>query len=374
MDIVIKEVTTKTELSKFIKFPFSLYKKNANWVPPLIFDELHTLSRKKNPAFEFCDARYWLAYKDDKIVGRVAGIINHKYNEKWQKKLVRFGWIDFIDDFEVSHELLKQVQKWGLENGMNEVHGPLGFTDFDGEGMLIEGFDELPTFGSIYNYPYYQHHIEKHNFIKDTDWVEYVVTLNDIVPEKISRLAKTVAERYNLKYLRVKKTKEMLPYARDIFYLINEAYKDLFGFVELTDKQIDVYVKQYFNFIKPGFVPIILDSNNKLVGFGITMPSLSRAIQKAKGRLLPLGFIHILRAMKNNPAADLYLTAVRPEYQNKGVNAMIICEINHVFIKNKITRVETNRELEENSKIRAQWRFYESRLHKRRRCYKKSLI
>jgi len=375
MNLILKEVTSRSELKKFINFPFTLYKDNKYWVPPLIFDEIKTLSKEKNPAFDFCEARYWLAYKNDEIVGRIAGIINHKYNEKWNQKSARFGWIDFIDDQEVSKSLIDQVITWAKEKRMNKIHGPLGFTDFDGEGMLTEGFNELSTFGSIYNHSYYPNHIEKLGFEKDADWIEFTVKFDPNVagPEKVSRIAEAVAERNKLHLLRVKKAKEMLPYAREVFYLINEAYKDLFGFVELSDKQIDMYVKAYFGFIKPDYVPIILDSNNKVVAFGITMPSLSVAVQKGKGRLFPFGFIHILRAMKNNPDVDLYLTAVHPEMQNKGVNAMLMNEMHHVYVKNKIQRVETNRELEENSKIQAQWRFFENRLHKRRRCFKKTI-
>ncbi|MFA5805532.1 MAG: GNAT family N-acetyltransferase [Melioribacteraceae bacterium] len=375
MSIILKEVSTRSELKQFIQFQFSLYKDNKYWVPPLIFDELKTLRKDKNPAFDFCEAKYWLAYKDEKIVGRIAGIINHKYNEKWNQKSARFGWIDFIDDEQVLQKLIEHVINWAKEKGMNKIHGPLGFTDLDGEGMLIEGFDELSTFGSIYNHPYYKKHIEKLGFEKDADWIEFTVNFDPTVagPEKVSRIANAVAERNHLRILRVKKAKEMLPYAREIFYLINEAYKNLFGFVELTDKQIDMYVKAYFGFIKPDYVPIILDTNNKVAAFGITMPSLSIAVQKSKGKLFPFGFIHILKAMKNNPNVDLYLTAVRPELQNKGVNAMLINEMHNVFVRNNIQKVETNRELEENSKIQAQWRFFENRLHKRRRCYKKSI-
>jgi len=375
MSITIKEVQTKSELKKFILFPFKIFKGNKYWIPPLIMDEVKTLSKEKNPAFDFCEAKYWLAYKDGKIVGRIAGIINHKYNEKWKQNFARFGWVDFIDDKEVSKKLFDELKKWAKEKGKTNIHGPLGFTDFDGEGLLIEGFDELSTFGSIYNFPYYKEHIESLGFEKDADWVEFLVKFDPNVsgPEKVSRIADAVAERNQLHMLKVKKAKEMLPYARNIFYLINDAYKDLFGFVELTDKQIDMYVKAYFGFIKPDYVPVILDKNNKVAAFGITMHSLSLAVQKSKGKLFPFGFIHILRAMKNNPNVDLYLTAVRPELQNKGVNAMLINEMHKVFVRNKIKNVETNRELEENAKIQAQWRFYESRQHKRRRCYKKSI-
>ena len=375
MNVSLKEVTSKSELKKFINFPFKLYKGNKYWVPPLIFDELKTLDKEKNPAFDFCEAKYWLAFKNDEIVGRIAGIINHKYNEKWKQNSARFGWIDFIDDHEVSKTLIDQIISWSKEKGMSKIHGPLGFTDFDGEGMLTEGFNELSTFGSIYNHSYYPSHMKKLGFEKDADWIEFSVQFdpNAAGPEKVSRIAEAVAERNKLHILKVKKAKDMLPYAREIFYLINAAYKDLFGFVELTDKQIDMYVKAYFGFIKPGYVPIILDNKNKVVAFGITMPSLSVAVQKANGRLFPFGFIYILRAMKNNPDVDLYLTAVLPELQNKGVNAMLMNEMHKVYVENKIQRVETNRELEENSKIQAQWRFFENRLHKRRRCFKKSI-
>ncbi len=373
MSIQLKEVTTKSDLKKFICFQFELYKGNKYWVPPLIFDEFKTLSKEKNPAFDFCEAKYWLAYNNNKIVGRIAGIINKSYNERWNQKAARFGWIDFIDDAEVFKSLMNELEKWAKEKGMEKIHGPLGFTDFDGEGMLIEGFEELSTFGSIYNYPYYPKHMEINGFEKDVDWIEYSVNVGSTIKEKIARIADEVAKRNNLHLLKVKKSKEMLPYAREIFYVINKAYKPLYGFVELTDKQIDMYVKAYFGFIKPDYVPVILDEQNRVVAFGITMPSLSVAMQKCNGSLFPFGFIHVLKAMRNNPYADLYLTAVLPELQNKGVNAMLINEMNKVFIRNKITKVETNRELELNSKIQAQWRFFDSRLHKRRRCYEKRL-
>ena len=375
MGVFVKEVITESDLKKFVKFPFSIYENNDCWVPPLIFDELNTLRKAKNPAFEFCEAKYWLAYKDDKIVGRIAGIINNRYNQKWNQRSARFGWIDFIDDVEVSAALINAVKEWALKKGLSKMHGPLGFTDFDGEGMLVEGFNELSTFGSIYNHAYYPLHMENMGFEKEADWIEFSVDFDPNVagPEKVSRIAEAVAQRNNLHLLKVKRAKEMLPYAREIFYLINEAYKDLFGFVELTDRQIDMYVKSYFGFIKPDYVPIILDQNNKVVAFGITMPSLSRAIQKTKGKLFPFGFLNIFAAMKNNPDVDLYLTAVKPELQNKGVNAMLINEVHNVFARNKIKKVETNRELEENSKIQAQWKFFKNRQHKRRRCFKISL-
>ncbi len=374
MSISLKEVTTDKDLKRFVDFQYKLYKNDKCWVPPLKKEELFSLRRDKNPAFDFCETKYWLAYKNDELVGRIAGIINHKFNEKFSKRIMRFGWIDFIDDEEVCSSLLTAVENWAKEKGMHEVHGPLGFTDMDGEGTLIEGFEEVSTLGAIYNYSYYPILIERNGYTKDIDWIEFQVKMtSDPVPEKISRISDIALQRNKLRVLRVNKPKELLPYAREMFYLINSSYKDLYGFVELSDKQIDMYVKQYFGFIKPEYLPVVLNEKNEMVAFGITMPSLSKAFQKAKGKLFPFGFIHILKAMKNNPALDLYLTAVRPDMQDKGVNAILMNEINKLIIKNNIRLVETNRELEDNSKVQAQWRFFEHRQHKRRRCYKKEI-
>lgn len=373
MSVIIKEIQNKKDLKKFIKFPFKLYSGNKFWVPPLIFEEVNNLSENKNPAYEFCDAAYWLAYKDGKIAGRISGIINKRYNEKTGKNTARFSQLDFIDDYEVSSALIETVERWAKNNGAVEIHGPLGFTDMDPEGMLIEGFEELGTIAAIYNYPYYPNHIEKSGYQKDIDWIEYELYPTKDIPEKIERIAAIVKERYKLNILKVKKAKDILPYAHEIFEVLNAAYEDIFGFVSLTDKQIDLYIKQYFGFIIPDYVPIILNEQNQVVAFGITMPSLSRAFQKCKGRLFPFGFIHIFKAMKKNKYADLYLTGVRPDYQDKGVNAMLICEMNKVFSKYNITKVESNPEMESNAKVQAQWRFYQSRQHKRRRCYLKPL-
>ncbi len=373
MEIQLKEVSTLRELKQFVSFQYTLYEGNRYWVPPLRAEELFTLRKDKNPAFDFCEAKYWLALKNKKIVGRIGGIINRKYNEKWNVKAVRFGWFDFLDEKEVSSALLDAVEKWGKLKGMTRIHGPLGFTDMDGEGTLIEGFEEVSTLGAIFNYPYYASHIESAGYSKDCDWVEFEVTMHPEVVDKIGRVAAIALERYNLSVLRVKKAKDMLPYAREVFSVLNAAYKGLYGFVELSDRQIDMYVKQYFGYIIPEYVPVVLDSNHKIVAFGIAMPSLSEAFQKCNGSLFPFGFIHVLRALKHNRKVDLYLTAVRPDMQNKGVNAILMHETNKVFVKNKIEKVETNRELEENLKVQAQWRFFEHRQHKRRRCYKKDL-
>ena len=373
MGIEIKEVLDKAALKQFIKFPYKLYKGNKYWVPPLFFDEMNTLSKDKNPAFEFCEAKYWLAFKDGKIAGRIAAILNQKYIEKWNDKYLRFGWIDFIDDERVTNALFETLESWARSKGMTAIHGPLGFTDMDNEGTLIEGFEELGTLATIYNFPYYPKHIERCGYEKDADWIEFAVKPPPIVPEIIEKIAERAKVKNNLTVLKINKAKELLPYANEIFEVINNAYKDLYGFVQLSEKQIAMYVKQYFGFIRPEFVPVVLDSNGKVAAFGITMPSLSKALQKARGRLFPLGFIYILQAIRKNDRADLYLVAVRPDLQDKGVNAILMHEMNKTFLKAKITEVETNPELESNLKVQAQWKLMEKRQHKRRRCYIKHL-
>ncbi len=373
MDIEIREVKSKKDLKNFIDFQYSLYKNNKFWVPPLKRDEYHSLLKNQNPAFEFCEAKYWLAYKNEKIVGRIAGIINNKYNEIWDKKVARFGWFDFIDDSEVAAKLLRTVENWAKEKNLDTVNGPLGFTDMDAEGSLVEGFEELSTYGALYNYRYYPLYIEKSGYKKESDWVEFEVTITPKVDETVKRISEIALKRNNLHVLEVKNSKEFLPYAKEIFQVLNDTYKNLFGFVELSERQIDDYVKQYFGFVLPEYLPVVLDENNKVAAFGITMPSLSKAMQKSKGRLFPFGFIHVLKAMKRADRVDLYLTGVRPDLQNKGVNAILMYQINKMLVKNKIKKVETNRELENNLKIQAQWKFFETRLHKRRRCYSKTI-
>jgi len=342
MAVELKEVVTKADLKKFIKFPYKHYSGNNYWVPPLLMDEYRNLDKEKNPALEFCEANYWLAYKNNEIVGRIVGIINKRYNEKVGKKIARFGYVEFIDDEEVSRKLFETVELWAKEKGCEAIHGPLGFTDMDPEGMLIEGFEELPTIATIYNYPYYPVHVEKYGYKKDIDWLEYELVPPGDIPEKVERIAKAALERYHLKMLEVKKAKDLLPYAHEIFQVLNEAYENIYGFVPLSEKQIDLYVKQYFGFIKPGFVPVVLNEKGEVVAFGITMPSLSKAFQKAKGRLFPFGFIHILKALKKNDRVDLYLTGVRPDYQDKGVNAIMMYEMNKIYlaIQEKDTKVK----------------------------------
>ncbi|OPX25915.1 MAG: hypothetical protein B1H06_06805 [Candidatus Cloacimonas sp. 4484_143] len=373
MNIIIKEVQNKKDLKKFVSFPYRLYKGSKYWIPPLRNDEFNILDKKKNPAFDFCDVKLWLAYKNEKVVGRIAGIINHRFIEKWRDKYCRFGWIDFIDDENVSKFLLETVENWAKENGMEAVHGPLGFTDLDPEGMLIQGFEELGTIATIYNYPYYPKHLEKYGYSKDIDWIEFEVRVPEKVPKKIERIANIVEKKYGLTVLKTKSSKDLKPYTKEIFKVLNEAFEPLYGVVPLTEKQIDKYINNYIGIIPHKYISIILDEFGKIAAFGITMPSLSKAFQKAKGRLFPFGFLHIMKALKHNNLVDLYLVAVRPDFQGKGINTLLFKDLIQTYIEHKIERAETNIELENNTKVQAQWKFFDRRQHKRRRCYIKHL-
>ncbi|MEW6093228.1 MAG: hypothetical protein AB1531_04595, partial [Chloroflexota bacterium] len=368
MAIQIEEVLSERDLKTFVQFPFALYRGNPFWVPPLSGDELNTLRRDKNPAYEYCEARFWLAYRDGKIAGRIAAILNHRHIEKWGQKYMRFGWIDFVDDPEVSAALLGAVEAWAREKGMEAVHGPLGFTNMDHAGMLVEGFDELATMATIYNFPYYPQHLERLGYRKDTDWVEYEIAVTPKPNETIARIADLSQRRYKLHLLEAKNKKELIPYARELFKLYNEEYRNLYSAVPLTKAQIEHAIKQYLGLISPKFVPVVLDEQGQMVAFGIIMPSLSRALQKAQGRPFPFGFLHLLRALRKNVRADLYLVAVKGEYQGKGVNAILMDQVHRLFIKMGIKYIETNPELEWNTDVQGQWKYYEKRQHKRRRA------
>jgi GNAT superfamily N-acetyltransferase len=372
--ILIREVSSHKELKKFIDFPFLLYKGNKFWVPPLKFDELNTLRHDKNPAFDYCEASYWMAYKDNIPVGRIAGIINKKEEERWNTKLVRFGWIDFIDDPEVSLRLTETVSEWGRSKGMTSIHGPLGFTDMDPEGMLIEGFDQISSMSAIYNFPYYNEHMERLGFRKATDWVQYEIRVPTDIPEKIERMTRIVMQKYNLRLLHPRKAKEIRPYAAKMFTMYNKAFHDLYGFTALTKKQMDAYTSQYFGFIRAEFVSLVLDAKDDVVGFGITMPCLSLALQKANGHLFPFGFLHLLRAMKKNDTIHMYLIGVHPDYQGKGVLALVFHELNKAYIKAGIKITRTHPQLEENLRALSIWKNYDNRINIRRRCWIKPIV
>ncbi len=376
MAITIKKVETRKDLDAFIKFTNRLYKGNAFFVPNLHLDMLNTLDKRKNPAFEFCEADYFLAYKDGKVAGRIAAIINKRANTVWGKKETRFGWIDFIDDVEVSRALLETAAQWGKERGMEYLQGPLGFTDFDPEGMLVEGYDQLSTMSTIYNYPYYPRHMEQLGFEKDVDWVEYKIYVPDSIPEKYKRIAELVQKKYNLKIKKYTSSKALArDYGQKIFQLMNEAYTPLYGFAPLSEGQIELYIKMYLPVIDLRMVTLILDSDDNLVGVGISMPSLSRALQKAKGRFFPFGWYHVLKALfiRHAPVLDLLLVAIKPEYQNKGVNALLFSDLIPVYQQMGFKYAESNPELEQNGKVQAQWEYFDTELHRRRRAYIKAI-
>ncbi len=380
--VQIKKVETKADLRRFIDFHYDLYKGNAYDAPNLFSDDMNTLSKDRNAAFDFCTAEYFLAYKDNKIVGRVAAIINNSANTKWDRKAVRFGWIDFVDDIEVSTALLNAVEDYGRQNGMTEVIGPLGFTDMDPEGMLTAGFDQLGTQATIYNYPYYPEHMERMGgWEKDNDYVEYKLFVPEQIPEKYTKVAEMIQKRYNL---RVKKLKRNEIFGKDgygqkIFDIINATFKDLYGYSTLTQRQIDQYVKMYLPMIDLDLVTLIEDwstPEHPLVGVGITLPSLTRALQKCRrGRLFPFGWIHILRALKMHKTniVDLLLVGVLPEYRSKGANALLFYDLIPRYQAYGFEWGETHVEMETNEKVQGQWQYLERECHKRRRCYKKNI-
>jgi GNAT superfamily N-acetyltransferase len=369
----LKEVKTRGDLRAFVRFPLRLYRGSPTYVPALFSDELATLRQDRNPAFEFCEARYWLAQRDGRTLGRIAAIHNPRHAERWEEAYLRFGWFDVVDDPAASAALLGAVEGWARARGLGAVHGPLGFTDLDREGLLVEGFDELGTLATSYNYPYYREHLERLGYVKDVDWVEYEIQTPVEPNPTIARIAGMVTRRYRLKPLGVRKKAELERYAHEALAMVNEEYQDLYGVVPLTQRQIDAYVKQYFGFIDPAFTPAVVDEEGRLVAFGVTMPSLSRALQRSGGRLFPLGFLHLLRALKRNDRADLYLVAVRKEYQGKGVNALMMHMMTQVFIERGIRLAESNPELESNTDVQGQWKYYDVRQHKRRRCFIKHL-
>lgn len=377
MSVIIKKVSSKDDLMKFIQFGIDLYKENEYFVPPLIYDERATLNRSKNPAFDHCDASYFLAYREGKIVGRIGVFINYKSNERWNQKYGRFGFVDFIDDNDVVDALFGAAESWARSRGMEKIHGPLGFTDLDHEGMLIEGFDRLGTMATIYNYPYYPKHLERMGYMKDKDWLEFLIQIPSEVPERFSRMADIVKKRFGLIVKHFDRKQDVYPYAKEMFKLINRAYKDLYGYVELSERQIDYYVDMYIPMIRLEFVTLVLRQNdNKLVGVGIGLPSMSDALRKAKGRFLPNGWYHLYKALKgkgHNGILDLLMVAVDPEYQGKGVNALMFNEFIPAANKLGMTMAESNVELEDNNRVHSLWNGLEVEQHKRRRAFIKNI-
>lgn len=373
MSIEIKEIISKSDLKKFIRFPYKLYKNNPYWVPSLDMDEMNNLLKEKNAAFEFCEARYWMAFKDGEAVGRIAGLINNRANECWKENRIRFGWIDYIDDEEVAKALLNTVEQWGKEKGLDEIHGPLGFTDMDREGMLVYGFDELGTYATIYNHDYYPVLIEKLGYEKDTDWLQFEYQVPKEEPVKLKKIADLVAKRYNVHTLKAKTTKELKANADQIFSVLNQSFMPLYGFAPLSERQIELFTKQYISYINPEYISCVMSENNEMLGFGITLPSLSIATQKAHGRIFPFGWWHLLKALKHCKVIDMNLIAIRPDWQNKGLNALMFDELMRNYIKNGVEKTIQNPVLETNNKNIDIWKDYNPRQHIRRRCYIKKI-
>lgn len=379
--IEIKKVESRRDLCKFIDFHNELYKGNPYHVPNLYFDEMNTFRKDKNAAFDFCEAEYFMAYRDGKAVGRVAAIINHSANKKWERESVRFGWIDFVDDIEVSKALLKAVEDYGKSKGMKEIVGPLGFTDMDPEGMLLYGYDQLGTQATAYNYPYYPEHMDRMGgWEKDNDYVEYKLYVPEEMPEKYATIAKMIQKRYNLQVKKLKRNEIYGEngYGRKIFNVVNETFKDLYGYSKLTDRQIEQYVKMYLPMADLDLITIIEDWNtpdHKVVGVGISIPSLARALQKCGGKLFPFGWWHILRALKfhKTEVVDLLLIGVLPEYRQKGANALLFYDLIPHYQRLGFKWGETHVEMETNMKVQGQWQYLNREIHKRRRCYKKDI-
>jgi len=376
MAINIKIVKTKKDLKTFIKVPYMIFKDNPYWVPPLIKDELQTFDRKKNPAYESADTRLFIAYKDEKPVGRIAGILSYIANDKYNVKNLRFGWLDTIDDYEVASSLFKAVENWGRELGMESLTGPHGFTDFDPEGMLIEGFDELPTIVTIYNHSYYPQLTEKYGFEKDVDYFEFktMVPHETGIPEKLLRLAQRIKERSNLRIFKFKSKKEILTRSKELFNLLDEAFEEIYGSVPISKNQVEYYMKNYFSFIDPDMLKAVINEKDEMIGFMITFPNLSKAFQKAKGKLFPIGWYHILKALKKHEVIDFYLAGIKKKYRGIGVDLLMVIEIVKTAMKKGFKYAESNPELEDNKKVHAQWKYYNPTQHKRRRIYKKKIV
>ena len=371
--IKIKEISSKGDLATFVKFPFELYKDSPYYVPSIIKEEIDVLNPKKNPVFKNAVAKYFLAYKEDRVVGRIAAIINWIEVKEQEKSKVRFGWFDFIDDLEVSKALLNKVAEFGASQELTYMEGPVGFSNMDKAGILIKGFDELNTMITWYNYPYYAKHMEELGFEPAATWVEYKIKVPSEIKDKVIKFSDIIKEKYDLKLLKFRKSKDLLKYADDMFDLLNKTYSHLQTFVPIQPHQIEMYKKKYLPYLNPEYIVCIADKDDKLIAFSIVMPSFSKALKKMNGKIYPLRFLHILRAQKRNDTAAFYLIGIDPTYQNKGVTALIFKEMNQTFIRNGIETVETNPELEENKAIQALWNGYENEQHKMRRTFRKNL-
>ena len=368
-EVQIIQVNNEKQLSDFIKFPMELYKNNQNYVPSLINDEKNIWNPKENPALAYSEAKQFLAYKNNKLAGRIAVMINYKEAKELGIEKVRFGWLDFIDDEEVSKALINEAIKFAQEKNIKKIEGPMGFTNLDKAGMLTFGFDKLATMIGIYNFSYYPEHLEKLGLIKEKEWVEFEIDFPEVLPDKVLKFSKLIAEKYQLKTLKFKSKEEILPLVEPMFKLLDETYKNLSTYTPISDEQIQHYKEKYFGLINKDYIICVVDKEFNLVAFAITMPSYSKALQKSKGKLLPFGWWHFMNASRKNDRANFYLIGVHPEYQKRGVTAIIFKEIWNTFRKKGVKFLETNPELEENKNIQLLWQDYHPVNHKRRRTY-----
>ncbi|KUY30900.1 GNAT family N-acetyltransferase [Elizabethkingia ursingii] len=370
-EISLRKVINDKMLTDFIQFPMTLYKNNPNYVPALINDEKQIWDPKENPALAYSEAELYLAYKNNQLVGRIAVMINHKEGQELNIHKVRFGWIDFIDDINVSRALIEKAIEYAKQHNINKIEGPMGFTNLDKAGMLTMGFDKLATMIGIYNFDYYPQHLEQLGLVKEKEWVEFELAFPEVLSEKVIKFNDLIKEKYQLKVLKFNNKKEILPLVEPMFQLLDETYKGLSTYTPITQQQIQTYKEKYFGFIDKDFIVCITDANDKLISFAITMPSYSKALQKANGKLFPFGWWHFLQAGKKNDRANFYLIGIHPEYQRRGVTAIIFKEIYEIFKKKGVKFLETNPELEENKNIQLLWQDYSPVNHKRRRTYSK---
>lgn len=370
----IKKISSKKEFKEFARFPIKLYKDHPYFVPSLIFDELNTFNPGKNPSLEFCEAACFVAKEGKTMLGRIAVILNKEANKIFNEEHVRFGWFDVVDNIEVTKALIEAASDWARQKGMKAIKGPMGFCDFDNTGMLIDGFDELSTFATLYNYPYYPQHFEGLGFRKEIDAKEFQIVIPESLSDRYFRFSELLAQKFDLKVVSLNSTRELVRrYGKKIFQLLNDSYYVLYGYVPLTDKQVDYYIKLYLSFVRPELVSIIVTPEDRVVGVGIAIPSMSKAFQKAKGKLFPFGFIHMLKAIYKNDLVDLYLMGIHPEYQGKGLNSLIFTDLLPKFHKHGYRLAETNPELETNGRIQALWSEFNPRHHKTRRVYIKEI-
>lgn len=371
MSLTIRKVSTAADIKQFVNFPFEIYKNNNYWVPPIKMDEMRSLDPNKNPSFKYTTSQFWIAEKNGKVVGRIGAIIHPKANELNQEKMCRLTRFESINDLAVAQALFQTAENFAKEHGMEGCHGPLGFSNLDHQAVLVEGFEELPSVASEYHMPYYQTLFEQCGYEKEMDWVEFRLKVLEQIPEKALRVNNIIKQKYNLSVKSFESTAEMKPYSLKIFHLLNSAFSELFSFVPMADDVLKFYIDKYITILNPKFVKVVEDKDSNVIGFIISLPSLSEAMQKANGKVFPFGWYHIKKALKSPKVADLLLTGVHPDWQSSGVIALLITELQQVFIDHKVEYIETTGMIETNEKAISMWKNYDHVQHKRKRCYRK---